>query len=36
MMISVVIGEFQIIVYHTLLRVADSCAHLNVSQVDIR
>jgi hypothetical protein len=29
MMVSVIIREFQIDVYHTLLRVADSCAHLN-------
>ena len=33
MMISVVIGEFQIVVYHTLLRVTDSCAHLNASVI---
>jgi hypothetical protein len=31
MMVSVIIREFQIDVYHTLSRVADSCAHLNIS-----
>ena len=31
MMISVFLREFQIVVYHTLLKVADSCAHLNIS-----
>jgi hypothetical protein len=29
-MISVVLREFQIVVYHTLFKVADSCAHLNI------
>ena len=31
-MISVVLREFQIVVYHTLLKVADSCAHLNIHE----
>jgi hypothetical protein len=31
-MVSVIIREFQIVVYHTLLKVADSCTHLNKSQ----
>jgi hypothetical protein len=31
MVISVIIRKFQIVVYHTLLRVTDSCAHLNIS-----
>jgi hypothetical protein len=34
MMISVVIGKFEIAVYHTLLKIADSCAHLNESGFD--
>ena len=34
-MISLVIGEFSIVVYHTLLVGADSCAHLNVSKTDM-
>ena len=29
-MISVVFGEYQSVVYHKLLRGADSCAHLNI------
>lgn len=31
MVISPIIRKFQIVVYHTLLKVVDSCAHLNVS-----
>jgi hypothetical protein len=34
-MISVFLREFQIVVYHTLLKVADSCAHLNVYVFEI-
>jgi hypothetical protein len=33
-MVSVIVREFQIVVYHTLLKVADSCAHLNISSID--
>jgi hypothetical protein len=31
-LISVIIREFQIVAYHTLLRAADSGAHLNYMQ----
>ena len=33
MMISVVFREIQVVVYHTLLRGADSCARLNINAV---
>jgi hypothetical protein len=34
MMISTILKEFQVFEYHTILRGADLCAHLNLSVVD--